>query len=146
MNKPNKYLNLISGVSFFAGTWVGVFAMIILPMVLRTGSYQRKREISLFFYKTMHSIFEGTYDSNECSVYPDALKTIKEYESRLGKKCNLFINDSSPDYTEGVAFFPSGDYFYVYIGSRYKKLVIYRFDPLNWDEEWSETLYDIGER
>jgi hypothetical protein len=146
MNKPNKRLCLISGVSFFAGVWVGVVTMVILPMLFRHSSYQREQKIKVFFYKTMHAIFEGTYDSNEGSVYSVALETIKEYEPRLGKKCNLFINDSSPDYTEGVVFFPSGDYFYVYIGRKYKKLVIYRFDSLNWQENWSEILYRIGER
>jgi len=142
MKWETKNLCLISAVSLFVGFWVGV----ILPMLLRPTSYQRKQEISSFFYKTMHAIFEGTYDPNEGLVYSKVLKTIKEYEPRLGKKCKLFINDSSPDYTEGIAYFPSGDYFYVLIDRKYESWVINQFYHLNWDEEWSETLYRIGER
>ncbi|MFC1793033.1 hypothetical protein ACFL3Q_05545 [Planctomycetota bacterium] len=146
MNKPNKRLCLISGVSFFAGAWVGIVALIVLFSLSQWSYGQRKQKIESFFYRTMHSIFEGTYDSDDGSVYPDALETIKEYEPRLGKKCKLFFTDSSGNSSEWVAFFPSGDYFYVYIGGKYKKLVIYRFDLLNWEESWSSTLYRIGER
>ena len=94
----------------------------------------------------MHAIFEGTYDSNKGSVYPDVLKTIKEYESLLGKKCEFFINDSSPDYTEGTAFFPSGDFFYVLINRKGKSWAINQFYHRNWGESWNDTLHSIGER
>jgi hypothetical protein len=146
MKKPNKRICLVSGVSFFAGAWVGCFALIALFSLFQWNSGQRKKEVESFFYRTMNEIFDGTYDSNKGSVYSGALETIKEYEPKLGKKCYFFINDSSPDYTEGTAFLPSGDYFYVLIDRKGKSWVINKFYHLNWDEEWSETIHDIGER
>ena len=146
MKKPSKRIFLISGISFFAGVWIGIFMMIILPILLQSGSYQREQKISSFFYKTMHAIFEGTYDPDEGSISPKPLKTIREYESRLGKKCEFFINDSSPDYTEGTAFFPSGDFFYVLIDRKGKSWVLNQFYHRNWEQSWNNTLHRIGER
>jgi len=146
MNKPNKRLCLISAVSFFAGAWVGIFALIVLFNISQWNSNQRERKIEVFFYRTMNSIFKGTYDSKEGSVFTDALETIKEYEHRLGKKCKFFINDSSPDYTEGIAFFPSGDFFYVLIDRKGKSWVINRFYLLNWDERWGVKHYSVLEK
>lgn len=91
----------------------------------------------------MHAIFEGTYDADEGSISPKPLKMIEEYEPRLGKKCEFFINDSSPDYTEGTAFFPSGDFFYVLIDRKGKSWVINQFYHLNWEESWNNTLHRI---
>jgi len=113
MKKPNKRLCLISGVSFFAGAWVGCFALVALFSLSQWSYGQREKKIESFFYKTMISIFKGTYDSKEGSIYQDALEIINEYEPRLGKKCRLLFTDCSPDYTEGTVFFPSGDFFYV---------------------------------
>lgn len=90
MNKPNKRLCLIAGVSFFAGCWVGCFALIMLFSLSQRNNSQRERKIGAFFYRTMNAIFEGTYNSNEGSVFPEALETIKEYEPRLGC-CLLMI-------------------------------------------------------
>jgi hypothetical protein len=146
MKKPNKRICLISGVSFFAGAWIGCFALKALFLLSQWNTDQREKEIRLFFYKTLHAIFEKTYDSNKGSVYPDVLKTIKEYESRLGKKCEFFINDSSSDYTEGTAFFPSGDFFYVLIDRKGKSWVINQFYRRNWGEGWHDTLHSIGVR
>jgi hypothetical protein len=87
----------------------------------------------------MHTLFEGTYDSDSGSVSPEVLKTFKEYESRLGDKCRLLIIDASPYYCEGTAFFPSGDCFYVKI-DRGKHLVLDVFDLDDWDPFWRGVL------
>jgi hypothetical protein len=135
MKKPNKRICLISGISFFAGAWVGCFALMALFSLSQWNAGQRQKEVKSFFNKTMHAIFEGTYDPSECSVYSEALSTIKEYEPRLGKKCKLFITDSSLNYNECMAFFPSGDLFYVLIDRKGKNWVINKFYLLNWRED-----------
>ena len=135
MKKPNKRICLISGVSFFAGAWVGCFALIAFFSLSQRNAGQRQKEIKSFFNRTMNAIFEGTYDANEGFVYPEALATIKEYEPRLGMKCKLFFTDGSPDYNECTAFFPSGDYFYVLIDRKGKSWLINKFYLLNWGED-----------
>ena len=120
--------------------------MIALFSLFQWNSRQRKKEVESFFYRTMNEIFEGKYDPKEGSVFSEAFETIKEYEPRLGKKCKLLINDSSPDYTEGTALFPSGDLFYVLIDRKGKSWVINQFYHRNWGESWNDTLHSIGVR
>ena len=143
MNTSNKHLYLVSSISLAVGFILGFLFLALL----QSSSHQRERQVKSFFYKTMHAILEGTYNSDEGSVLPEALKTIIEYKHKLGNKCQLSIVDSSSDYCEGTVFFPSGDCFYVYLYPKGKRWVIMRFDLVEWERRWRNILhhYRIGE-
>lgn len=145
MNASNKRLCLVSAISFITGLVAGFLTLAVLLTLLQASSRQREREVESFFYKTMHAIFEGTYDSAEGSVSPKALKTIREYQPRLGNKCHLSIRDSSADYCEGLAFFPSGDCLYVFIDRRGKSWVIKTVDLQDWEGLWLLIVSHITE-
>ena len=145
MKKSNKRLCFLSAIPFIAGFTAGFFTMAVFFILLQSSSNQREKEVKSFFYRTMHAIFEGTYESDEGSVSPKALKIIREYEPRLGKKCRLFLVDNSADYCEGISVFPSGDCLYVFIDRRGKRWVIKTVDIDNWERIWRDKLQRFGE-
>jgi len=118
MNKSVFKFCLTAAVSFSAGFVVGKVVTHIQMEPRQSASpeaiqYQHKMEAFSFFYKTMNSLFEGTYSDEDGSVSPKFLEDFREHESRFGGKCRLFINNIYPDYYECTAFFPSGDVFMV---------------------------------
>ena len=136
MNKSLFRLCLI----FIAGTVFIHIAIIAHKSYFATKQSQRQREAYTFFYKTMHEYFEGNYNFEEGSVSPEALETFKEYESRLGDKCRLFIGDDSSGYFGGIAFFPSGDSFYVVIDQIDNRMVLEMFHPEDWEKFWKDVI------
>jgi hypothetical protein len=129
-------------LSFIAG-------VIFLPMALVLWShlkgvpsrYQEKREAMSFFYHTMNSLFEGTYNPKEGSVSQEFLERLKEYEPQLGGKCKLFVVDSTHGYYECVAFFPSGNMFRLAVARRDGRWKLTALHPQDWDRSWREILH-----
>ncbi len=144
MNKQLSSLYLTAIISFIVGIIIGIVAMIlIIATVDAPRLYRQKREAVSFFYSTMHALFEGTYNSEDGSVSPEALKKFREYEPQLGDKCRLFIVDSTPPgYYESLAFFPSGDIFDVVIRKTSQGLILDFFYPRDWEKFWRSVLYD----
>jgi hypothetical protein len=140
MNKSLRQLFLTATLAFIAG------AVFLLISIVALKSFQpdrsrRQRKAYAFFYKTMHEFFEGNYNFEEGSVSSDALETLKRYESRLGDKCRLIIGDDSSGYFSGIAFFPTGDSFYVEIVRLSEERMLLRaFHPEDWERFWMEVM------
>jgi hypothetical protein len=153
MKRETKNLCLISVISFIVGA--AAVPLVVMALGAAVGflgffsanRQSQKQQAEVSFYRTMNALFENKYDPNDGLVSPEALKTIQECKHQLGYKCELFFVDTSDTYHECIAFFPSGDYFYVSL-SRIgkKKWIIQTFYQLDWDRQWNETLYRIGER
>ncbi len=133
-------LYFTAAVAFIAGILV-VPATLISLSILKGPSLQQ--EARYFFYRTMHELFEGNYNPVEDSVSKDALETFKEYGPRLGDKCQLSIYDDSSGYFGGVAFFPSGDYFWVVIVRIGERFVLKKFNHADWESTWMEVMHNI---
>ena len=145
MNKSNKTLCLISAisvVSFIVGVAVGPLAIgMFLELIFPRHS--QEREAKAFFYRTMYTLFEDTYNSEEGSVSPEFLNEFKKYEPQLGKKCRLYIIDSESGYYECFAFFPSGDVFGLQIVLVNDKWILYGFNRRDWDSFWKGVVNDV---
>ena len=145
---PASQCCFAAAVAFFAGILIVPLASISLHAF--TGSlFQRQQAARYFFYSTMCELFDDKYDPKENSVAEGALKTFKEYESRLGGKCSLHISiypynlsKQRVGYFSGVAVFPSGDTFEVLIVRTGSGFVIEKFKHCDWDAIWSEVLSD----
>ena len=138
-----------AAVAFFAGILIVPVASISLHVFTGSSLFQRQQATRYFFYSTICELFDGKYDPKENSVAEGALKTFKEYESRLGGKCSLLIHSyphnlsrQRAGYFTGQVFFPSGDQFSVVITRTGEHFVLERFEPLDWDVLWKEVLYD----
>lgn len=139
----NRSFCLTTAVSFIAGIIFAPAAFMLLNQLRAPGRYRQKSEAVSFFYSTMHALFEGTYNSEDGSVSPEALKKFREYEPQLGDKCRLFIVDGTPPgYYESLAFFPSGDIFDVVIRKTSQGLILDVFYPRDWEKFWRSVLYD----
>jgi len=137
----NKSLFRLYLTAFIAGTVFIHIAIIAHKSYFATKQSQRQREAYAFFYRTMHEYFEGNYNFEEGSVSPEALETFKEYESRLGDKCRSIIGDDSSGYFGGLAFFPTGDIFYVVIVHMNDgRMVLEVFRPENWERLWKDVI------
>ena len=140
MNKSLYRLCLTAAIAFIAGAVFVLIAIVVWKSHFEPNRSQRQREAYAFFYKTMHELFEGTFNPEEGSVSTDALETFKKYESRLGDKCRLFIGDDSSGYFGGIAFFPSGDSFYVVIVRMDEHMVLKMFNPEDWERFWMDVM------
>lgn len=139
----NRSICLTAAVSFIAGIIFAPAAFMLLNQLRTPGRYRQKSEAVSFFYSTMHALFEGTYNPEDGSVSPEALKKFREYEPQLGDKCRLFIVDGTPPgYYESLAFFPSGDIFDVVIRKTSQGLILDVFYPRDWEKFWRSVLYD----
>ena len=141
MNKSLYRLCLTAAIAFIAGILLGPVALISLSKLKAPGRYQQKMEAVSFFYRTMNALFEGTYSPEEGSVSEAVLEKFREYKPQLGGKCNLFIVDSTPDYYECFAFFPSGDIFNLAIIQRDGRWELVGFDIEDWERLWRDVLY-----
>jgi hypothetical protein len=98
-----------------------------------------------FFYRTMHALFEGSYNPDRSAVSKEALQIFNEHGPRLGGKCQLFIYDSperqKKGYFFGPVFFPSGDMFVVRIERAGKRFVLKELSPWDWEEAWMELMH-----
>lgn len=142
MNWSLKHLFFLTGFTFIIGIVVGILAITIFMAHFKAPKrYQQKMEAISFFYRTMHDLFEGTYSNEGISISPEALKIFKEYEHRLGGKCDLIIYDSTPGYYECAAFFPSGDVFTIGIVLRDRRWLLGGFHHRDWQRFWSDILY-----
>jgi len=146
---PASQLCFTAVVAFFAGVLIVPVTSISLSILTGPSLFQRQQAARYFFYSTMCELFDGKYDPKEKSVTESALKTFKEYESRLGGKCSLSISNypynlsrQRAGYFGGAASFPSGDQFSVVIVRTGECFVLERFEPLGWDEIWMEILND----
>ncbi len=145
MNKSISNLCLTAVIAFIVGSIIGITIGTIALNSWRSHKSQKQREqrgeAVHFFYRTMNDLFEGIYNPQEGTIYKDALKEFREYESRLGNKCMLFIGDANPSYYEGTAVFSSGDCFYVYISRTDERYEIIGLQHKDWDQIWKEILY-----
>jgi hypothetical protein len=148
MKRETKNLCIVSAISFIVGVAVIPLAVIASGAVVGfkgfffTNRISQERQAKAFFYRTMNSLFEDTYNPEENSVSPEFLDSFKKYESRLGKKCRLYIIDSHSDYYECFTFFPSGDVFSLAIELRNDNWKLYGFNPWDWDSFWKYTIED----
>lgn len=147
--KPASRLCFTAAVAFIAGVLIVPVTSVSLTLLAGPSLFQRQQAARYFFYSTMCELFKGDYNPKEGSVSENALKTFKEYESRLGDKCSLLINSypynlsrQRAGYFTGQAFFPSGDVFSVVIVRIDEHFVLERFEPWDWDLLWSEVLFD----
>jgi len=146
---PASQLCFTAAVAFFAGVLIVPVTSISLSILTGPSLFQRQQAARYFFYSTMCKLFEGDYNPKEDSVSEDALKTFKEYESRLGGKCSLLI-DGYPHnlsrqragYFTGQASFPSSDLFSVVIVRTGERFELERFEPCDWELLWMEILND----
>lgn len=140
MNKSLCQLCLTATIAFITGAVFVLIAIVVWKSHFEPNRPQRQREAYSFFYKKMHELFEGKFNPEEGSISTDALETFKEYKSRLGDKCRLFIGDDSSGYFDGIAFFPSGDCFYVVIVRIDDRMVLERFHPDDWERFWMDVM------
>ena len=141
MNRLFYKLRSKTIITFFLGFVLGSIVMLLLmtPSV----SPQQKKDAKIFFYSTMYDLFNGMNSPDNNSVSPLAMQTFKEYKARLGGKCIICINQIKPSRYYCTAFFPSGDCFYVEIERQGKRLMLFTFEPENWEGHWSDVLEDI---
>jgi len=141
MNKSLYSLCLTATVAFIVGILVGSVVLISMSKLRAPGRYQQKMEAVSFFYRTMNALFEGTYSPKEGSVSETFLEKFGEYKPQLGGKCELFIVDSTHNYYECLAFFPSGDIFNLAIIRRDGRWELEGFDLQDWERLWRDILY-----
>lgn len=146
--EPVSRLFFTAVIAFIAGIMVIPITLFSLNKLNGPSLKQQQKEASYFFYRTMHELFEGNYNPEEGSVSQDALDTFKEYESRLGGKCQLYIYDDwysqnrqKSGYFSGPVFFPSGDRFDVGIEQIGKHFVLKKLSPVDWEPVWMEKLF-----
>ncbi|MHC4167511.1 MAG: VanZ family protein [Planctomycetota bacterium] len=134
-----------AAVAFFAGVLVLPVALVPLSMFIGPDLQEEQKEAYSFFYRTMHELFEGNYNSDKGTVSEEALLIFSEHGPRLGDKCQWFIYDSlerqRKGYFFGPAFFPSGDMFVVRIERVGKRFTLKEFSPWDWEEAWMELLH-----
>ena len=145
MNKSVSELCLTAVVSFVVGIVLAALAFKILLWVeSNSGSVRRKNqriEAISFCYRTMYALFEGTYNSEDGSISQKALSTFREYESKLGGRCCVYIGyGSSNFYHMGEVFFPSGDIFEVIIYQDGERFVLRDFTHQDWERLWHREL------
>jgi VanZ family protein len=147
--EPTARLCFTAAVAFVTGVLVVPAISISVGVLTRPNLFQRQQAARYFFYSTMCGLFEGDYDPEEGSVSENALAAFKEYKPRFRDKCSLAL-DYHP-YNQrmqragrftGTVFFPSGDHFRVVIVRRGDRFDMERFEPWDWDLEWSETLME----
>jgi hypothetical protein len=131
-------------ISFVLGIMAFPIAMTCLTRIEAPMWQQQEREAIFFFYRTMHSLFQAKYTSENGSISQQALETFGEYRDRLGSKCQLFVVDRMCDDYKAVAFFPSGDVFYVIIARQEGHWVLDWLYPGNWEDMWGSVLSDIA--
>lgn len=149
MNKSVSRSCLITAlVSFVAGILLVSWAFYVVRWAEsnREATRRERQRINAnaFFYRTMHALFEGTYNSEEGSVSQQALNTFKKYESTLGGKCWADIGDEESGYYWGMALFPSGDIFEVFILGDGKRFMLTSFDHEDWERLWRDALRRSG--
>jgi hypothetical protein len=148
MKRETKNLCIMSAVSFIAGVAVVPLAVVALGVAVgflgffSTNRQSQEQQAEAFFYRTMNALFEGTYNANEGSVSPEFMNAFKKYEPQLGKKCRLYIIDSTPGYYECFTFFPSGDVFVLQIVLMNDRWILYGFDLRDWDIFWRNAVED----
>jgi len=123
-------------LAFIVGIVVGCGATVFLGVRLGLARSHQKREAVDFFYRTMNSLFQGTYNSEDGSISQQALDTFKEYQPRLGNKCQIFVVDRGGPYYDCVAFFPSGDFFNIVIHRKKGFWVLRELYHGDWDRFW----------
>jgi hypothetical protein len=147
IKKSVSQLCLTALISFIIGIFFGPYALIGWELTFPTKRPYpypyAQGGAAFFFYSTMNALFEGTYNPEENSVSPEALKTFREYASRLGGKCKVYISEVSSSLYRGKAFFPSGDLFDVEIVQTGDRWVLNYFCHRKWDIIWREALSDI---
>jgi len=134
-------------IAFIAGLLAVPATLFSLSIIKEPSLQQQQKEAIYFFYRTMHELFEGNYNPEEGTVSKNALEKFKEYESRLGGKCRLFIYDDwyshktqMAGYFGGPAFFPSGDMFDVGIERIGGRFVLIKLSPCDWELIWMEQM------
>jgi len=148
MKRETRNLCIMSAFSFIVGVAVVPLAVMTFGAVLGfsgfffTNRQSQEQQAKAFFYRTMNSIFEETYDPEEGSVSSQFMDAFKEYEAQLGKKCRLYIIDSHIDYYECFTFFPSGDVFSLVIALENENWILYGFNPWDWDSFWRDAIED----
>lgn len=134
-------------VSFVAGLLVASIAWCLFMGFLRSASkpvrvrIRENEQASAFFYRTVHALFEGTYNSEDGSISEHALNAFREIALNSGNKCYVKIYDNESGYHGGIGFFPSGDIFHVTITPHPEEdFVITDFNRWRWDDLWSSEL------
>ena len=130
-------------ISFIAGVSVVPLAIGGYLGLFVTNRPSQEQEAKAFFYRTMNSLFEDTYNIEEGSVSTEFMNEFKKYEPQLGKKCRLYIIDSESGYYECFAFFPSGDVFGLQIVLMNDKWILYGFNRRDWDSFWKGVVNDV---
>ena len=137
-------------VVFMAGIPVISTTILSLNKLNETNLLKQQKDVRKFFYNAMFKLLEGTYNPEEGVISQDALDTFKKYEHQLGGKCQLFISDDS--YSRRlqltgnfncIAFFPSGNIFYVKIVQIEKNLFLKSLTSGSWETEWMEIMREI---
>ncbi|MHC4207873.1 MAG: hypothetical protein ACYSTT_24735 [Planctomycetota bacterium] len=146
MKREAQNLCIISAISFIAGVAVIPLAVMVLGAVVGfygsffTNRQSEEQQAKAFFYRTMNAIFEDTYKAEEGSVSPEFMDTFKKYEPQLGKKCRLYIIDSTSGYYECLAFFPSGDVFRLVIALMDGGWILDGLYLDDWDITWRDAI------
>ena len=148
MKRETQNLYIMAAVSFIADVAVVPLAVMASGAAVgflgffSTNRQSERQQAEAFFYRTINALFEGTYDANEGLVSPEFMNALKKYEPQLGKKCRLYIIDSTPGYYECFAFFPSGDVFTLQIVLMNGNWKLYGFHQRDWDSFWKYTIRD----
>jgi VanZ family protein len=150
--EPASLLCFTAVVAFTAGALIGPAALFLVGRIGGPNLQQQQKHARHFFYKTMHELFEGTYNPEQGTVSQDAMDTFRKFESELGGKCQLFIYDDwysrnmqRNGYFNGPAFFPSGDVFHVGLQRTNEHFVLKEFNPVEWDQGWEEEIHKSKE-
>ncbi len=134
-------------VAFIAGILFVPSTLFSLNKLSGPSLQQQQKEANYFFYRTMHALFEGTYNPEEGTVSKDALEIFKEHGPRFGDKCKLFIYDDwfsrnrqKAGFFCGPVFFPSGDMYSVEIERMGEHFVLKKLSPADWEQDWMEEV------
>lgn len=134
-------------VSFVAGTLVASIGWCLFMGFLRGASkpvrmrIRETEQATAFFYRTVHAIFEGTYNSEDRSMSEHSLNAFRKNASNSADKCYAKIYENESGYHGGVVFFPSGDIFHIMIMPHPEEdFVITEFARMDWDGLWSREL------
>lgn len=143
MDRKISRLCLVSLVAFIAGAYFGYFFGLFVMPHLITKLFLLDRNIQKeavpFFYRTMNSLFEGTYNPEDGSIPEAFLEVFEESEDQLGGKCRLFVLDKKSGYYECFAYFPSGDVFSLVIVREKDRWVLEGFRHKDWEDFWRDV-------
>ena len=141
MSRNTSRLCLISLAAFIAGACIEYFLIFfVMPNLMpRLSSRGWRKEAIPFFYRTMNSLFEGTYNPEDGSIPKTFLEEYEERKDQLGGKCQLFVYDKTSDYYECYAYFPSGDVFSLVIAREKDRWVLEGFRHKDWEDFWRDV-------